>query len=158
MEDTRGSRPVPDPTVLTTDQLRREITGLRELIETRITAVLQLHEEKFNSIDTRFAERDKRVEQGSRDNKMTVDLALQTAKEAVGKTEVGFTKQIDMLAATITSNCRTMDGKISDIKERLNIIEGRAKGIGESWGMLVGAVGMALAAATVAFEIIQRLK
>ena len=29
-------RPVPDPTTLTTDQLRREILALRELLETRL--------------------------------------------------------------------------------------------------------------------------
>lgn len=34
-----GSRPVPDPTVLTTDSIRREITALKELLVTKITSL-----------------------------------------------------------------------------------------------------------------------
>lgn len=32
-------RPVPDPTVLTTEQLRRELSGLRELLEARLSGM-----------------------------------------------------------------------------------------------------------------------
>jgi hypothetical protein len=110
MLPTEGSRPVPDPTVLTTDQLRREISALRELIETRLdgmdkaiellqaatdrypasikaaVATLQeLHAEKFQSIAIQFMERDTRTEQTSRDGKVAIDAALQAQKEAVGK-------------------------------------------------------------------------
>lgn len=107
-----GSRPVPDPTVLTTQQLQREILMLKELIETRLDSydtgirLLQanadkapsisvveksveslraLHEEKFKSIAVQFSERDTRTEQTSRDSKVAVDAALQAAKEAVGE-------------------------------------------------------------------------
>jgi hypothetical protein len=101
---------MPDPTVLTTQQLLREITMLRELIETRldgmdkaiellqtstdrfptivndeIKQLQELHEEKFHSIAIQFAERDTRGEQTSRDSKVAVDAALQAAKEAVGE-------------------------------------------------------------------------
>jgi hypothetical protein len=102
--------PVPDPTTLTTDQLRREISALREILETRFVAVDKLldsmqrnldrrhedivdvvgnlrtlHEEKFHSIQVQFSERDTRTEQTSRDSKVAVDAALQAAKEAVGE-------------------------------------------------------------------------
>jgi hypothetical protein len=106
--------PVPDPTVLTTQQLTREILAIRELIEARldgmdkainliqaqsdrapqhidsaITAAVgrlqELHSEKFESIATQFKERDIRTEQTSRDNKVAIDAALQAQKEAVGK-------------------------------------------------------------------------
>lgn len=104
------SRPTPDPTVLTTQQLHREITSVREIIETRLSAMdkaielvrtvadrqpalidmsvgklRELHEEKFHSIAIQFAERDTRTEQTSRDSKVAVDAALQAAKEAVGE-------------------------------------------------------------------------
>jgi len=106
-----GSTPTPDPTVLTTQNLRREISGLRELIEARLDGMDKamvllhiivtekfpatvddavgrlesLHNEKFNSIKIQFAERDTRTEQTSRDSKVAVDAALQAAKEAVGE-------------------------------------------------------------------------
>lgn len=106
------SRPVPDPTVLTTQQLQREVLALRELfdsrfggydkaiallqanadraptisvVEERVRSLKDLHDEKFKSIAVQFAERDTRTEQTSRDSKVAVDAALQAAKEAVGE-------------------------------------------------------------------------
>jgi hypothetical protein len=38
-EPTTGRLPIPDPTLLTTEQLRRELSGLRELMETRLDAM-----------------------------------------------------------------------------------------------------------------------
>ena len=102
--------PRPDPTVLTTDQVRREIQMLRDVLETRLAGsdkaiellqastdkfptfvknavneLKELHEEKFRSIAVQFVERDTRTEQTSRDSKVAVDAALQAAKEAVGE-------------------------------------------------------------------------
>src|ERR1035437_3965879 len=94
----KESRPLPDPTYLTTQQLQRELLALREIIEARLTGSdkiselvqLQLdqrtvqinaevdhlrteHEEKFRSIATQFSERDIRTEQTARDSKVAVD-------------------------------------------------------------------------------------
>jgi Zn-dependent metalloprotease len=103
-----GSTPDPDPTLLTTQSLEREIKGLREVLETRmdgqdkIVSLMQasllkrrtdiesevmhlqrLHEEKFSSIQTQFIERDTRSEQSALDSKAAVATAFQAAKEAV---------------------------------------------------------------------------
>ena len=98
-------RPVPDPTVLTTQQLAVAILNLKELFESRMSGmdkavellqqtanrsptvneVYMQHEERFKSIAVQFAERDIRTEQTSRDSKVAVDAALQAAKEAVGE-------------------------------------------------------------------------
>lgn len=103
-------RPVPDPTILTTQQLDREINSLREVLETRmagmdkaivllqaandkipsavdekIHSLREIQEEKFSSVQTQFKERDTRSEQTSKDSKVAVDAALQAAKEAVGE-------------------------------------------------------------------------
>src|ERR1035438_4884503 len=105
-----NGRPVPDPTVLTRQQLERAVAGLREILEARLNGMdkalsltheelnrrsvegdlkivhlRELSEEKFLSIQTQFAERDTRTEQTSRDSKVAVDAALQAAKEAVGE-------------------------------------------------------------------------
>jgi hypothetical protein len=102
--------PVPDPTVLTQQQLTREIWASREILETRIkcleeilerlqlvadqqialreTAIANLQslqDEKFKGIQTQFTERDIRTEGTARDSKVAVDAALQAAKEAVGE-------------------------------------------------------------------------
>jgi len=157
-------RPVPDPTILTTEQLRRELAGLREILEARMSGgdrtvnmlkeaidkmPLQiessvshlriLHEEKFHSIATQFAERDTRTEQTAKDSKVAVDAALQAAKEAVGeqnkssalaiaKSEGATTKQIDLLGESIGALQKNQDDKIGDLKDRINIIDGRTEG------------------------------
>lgn len=99
----------PDPTVLTTQQLLRELATLREIIETRLDGgdkvvkllqdstdkipffvgeeighLKELHEEKFISIQTQFVERDTRAEQMGANDKSAVSTAFSAAKEAVG--------------------------------------------------------------------------
>jgi len=105
--------PQPDPTLLTTAALEREIANLQKLIETRLdgndkstdlrileiskipadTARLILHlrelmDEKFEGIAKQFQERDTRGEQGSRASKEALDAALLAAKELVGATNL----------------------------------------------------------------------
>jgi hypothetical protein len=98
-------RPIPDPTILTTQQLIREIGSVREVFDTRLDgmdkaiSLLQAnvdksptvgeiyvkHEQMFKNIEIRFDERDIRTDQTARDSKVAVDAALQAAKEAVGE-------------------------------------------------------------------------
>lgn len=151
----RELRPNPDPTSLTTEQIRQEISWLRTLLEAKLEgrfesltmrldamekalSIIQafvdrllnevdvkidhrheLHDEKFRSISTQFSERDIRAEQGSRDSKTAVDAALQAAKEAVGKTEMGFTKQIDQLMLQTQTETRGLSSQIGEVKDRL---------------------------------------
>lgn len=102
-----GMIPVPDPTILTTQQLVGAVSSLREILEARIfgmeklieqlvkqehglntlienklEALTQIQNEKFRSIEIQFKERDTRNEQTTRDNRLAVDAALQAAKEA----------------------------------------------------------------------------
>jgi cation transport regulator ChaB len=157
-----------DPSVLTTQQLIREISGLREIIEARLDgndkaiALLQtatdrqpeiidkavrrlqeLHQEKFQSIQTQFTERDTRTDQTSKDSKVAVDAALQAAKEAVGeqnkssalaiaKSEASTTKQIDQIGVLINTTSKATDEKINDIKGRLDRGEGISTGTKET--------------------------
>src|SRR6185437_10924011 len=117
-----GSRPVPDPTELTTKNLQREIQSLRELVESRLQAIVEtagvrqeqidkipaeiqerverlreLVSEKFNGVDNKFAS-----------NEVALSAALLAAKEAVkeqntsnntaiSKSEAATNKQIEQL-------------------------------------------------------------
>lgn len=153
-----------DPTELTVRMLQRELNNLREVIAAkmdgaeRIVERIQisldklhdavkfevqhlgrLHDEKFSSIQTQFAERDTRAEQTSKDSKVAVDAALQAAKEAVGeqnkssalaiaKSENATTKQIDQIGITMLATTQNLNDKIDDVKARLLMIDGQAKG------------------------------
>jgi len=151
----RGSTPVPDPTILTTQQLYREIAASREIIEAnigkietrldamdtatelnkvatdkiptliceKVAALEKLNNEKFASIETQFRERDTRSDKIAELGQKALEAALSAAKEAVGKTEVAFTKQIESISAQIQTEKRAADGKIDDLKSRLGTIE-----------------------------------
>lgn len=125
--------PVPDPTLLTTEALTREITALKELVFTRIESLKDVNNEKFQSIQTQFLERDTRANQTAKDNKLAVDAALNAAKEAVAKSEGTTVRQLE-----------TVDGKINDVKERINRIEGSTMGKGESTQQYNWAIALAI--------------
>lgn len=135
-----GRTPVPDPTVLTTQQLVRVVADLKELFATRWDGMdkainlLQSNADKSPSIavvdqkltdaielmNGKFAERDVRVEQSARDVKAAVDNAFNAQKEAIAKAEAGFTKQIDSIGGQLGQIVKTLDDKIADIKDRFN--------------------------------------
>lgn len=102
--------PVPDPTSLTTDQLRRETLALRELLEARLSQhdalfkniettfdnhyrdrreqighLQRLQDEKFHSIENQFTERDARYENRYRDNKEAILTAMAAAKDVINE-------------------------------------------------------------------------
>jgi len=90
--------------------------------------------EKFVSIALQFSERDTRSERESRDNKVAVDAAFAAQKEAAAKQDEANQKAIDKsekaTAETITklgelfqSTTDAINGKIDDVKVRMNALE-----------------------------------
>lgn len=165
------SRPDPDPTLLTTENLRREIANLKDLLEAKVKGnhdliVSELRtqtsvtEERFKSIAIQFEERDRRTEQLSIADKTAIAAALQAQKEAAGATNesnavalakmennfTGLIAQGQTLLQTVTENLRR---DLSDVKTRLDTREGQSKGIGDVFGWVVGAVGLLIALAAI---------
>jgi len=149
----QGSTPVPDPTILTTQQLVREIAASREIVEAKydtrlaamdtatelnkqatdriptlicekVAALEKLHNEKFASIEKQFVERDTRITDISVLNQKALDAALQAQKESAGKTELSFTKQISDLTAQFQTQNKALDERLNDLKGRLDRGEG----------------------------------
>jgi uncharacterized integral membrane protein len=154
--DTQGDRhrsgwaPVPDPTVLTTEALQREIgalkdlmeqriIGLRELVESQIAATVSVREGQLDSILGRIdLVETQRVEQKA-DTKAAVDAALTAQKEAVkeqttaseraiAKSEAATTKSIEQLASTFQTAFDGQRRDIDDLKERVGTYEARRGG------------------------------
>ena len=147
-------------------RLQAEIDALPTEVTRRIDTLRVLHEEKFNSIQVQFIERDTRTEQTSRDSKVAVDAALQAAKEAVGeqnkssalaiaKSEASTTKQIDQQGLLIASSTQGLDDKINDVKERLTRIEGGANGGHQVWGYVFGVAGSLVGLIALLFNIMR---
>lgn len=118
-----------------------DVTKKSELI-TEIAHVIEIIDEKFESVETQFGliER-QRVEQ-KKDTKDAVDAALAAAKEAVkeqttasglsiAKSETATTEQMKQLNATFTAALQGIGNSIDDLKERLSRIENRQLGASE---------------------------
>lgn len=142
--DRQDLKPVPDPTLLTTQQLLRENLWLREVIETRldgmdkaiqllqaasdkfperidekISALQGVQDERFRSIDKQFVERDVRTEQNATQTKVAVDAALQAAEKAVGKQQEAFSLATDKQEASVT---KQIDAIVKLIETNFNAL------------------------------------
>ena len=96
-------------------------------------------DERFNSVDKQFAERDTRSERESRDNKVAVDAAFAAQKEAaakqdesnakaIDKSEAATTETINKLGELFNSSHKALSDKIDDLKQRVQGIESSAAG------------------------------
>jgi hypothetical protein len=135
-----GGKPDPDPTLLTTQALLREIASIKELFEAKLKGsdekighLKELTDKEIDSIAVQFRERDIRSEHETKANKEAIDAAFAASKEGIGKQEVLFTKQID-----------SMNDKIEDVKTRFIANEGQSKGKTEGVGQ-VGALAIGAA-------------
>jgi hypothetical protein len=123
----------------------REIGSLKELVTTRldgmdkavvllqakadrspsIDEIVAKYDEKFSAVTQMFAEREKRADQLVIADKMAVSAALKAQNDAAAKTEENFSKLIEQQQALLTAETKNTDGKINDIKSRLDKGEGR---------------------------------
>lgn len=97
---------MPDPTVLTTDQLRREIGALREVVETRLeslrdisdqrVAAIQLQlDQRYQAIYDKLKDERARVQQQMTDADKAIQAALASAEKAVTKAETAAEKRFE---------------------------------------------------------------
>jgi DNA-directed RNA polymerase len=121
--DNGGSRPVPDPTTLTTEALMREVAALKELITVQIDAQAALTDERFDRISTCIANiEQQRIEQ-KRDVKEAVDAALASQKEAATKLEASTTKALEELSKTIAGEITSVRREVKATEERISRVE-----------------------------------
>jgi len=165
----RSNIPVPDPTLLTTAALDREIAHLRELVTAEhmadvgsLRAAEKAHQLTHEAEERlRDTQHDALLEQvaslkellkealAARDQALTAALAA--AKEATGKAEDATTKQLDSLRTNFDVEIKAMRDLIDDIKVSANsrAVEagtagGRIAGKEYVWGVVVIVVALVL--------------
>lgn len=127
-------RPIPDPTVLTTEALHREISSLHDLLLREIEHLGEVMNVKFETVDKGFAGMADRTAEQKLDTKAALDAALRSASDAVAlqtvasdraiaKSEAATTKQIDALAVALQKAVDALEGRITDAKENTNKLE-----------------------------------
>jgi hypothetical protein len=135
-------RPVPDPTVLTTQALYREVSALQELIEQVVKGTREVIDQQFYKVEQQFelVER-QRVEQ-KKDTKDAVDAALTAQKEAVreqtsasersiAKSEAATNKQLEQLATTFSNTQASLLARIDELKERIVDVDRKAESVAQ---------------------------
>ncbi len=163
--DETGWRPVPDPTLLTTEALQREVNGLAHLVDSKLGGIQEVEKERFRRVDAQFdlVER-QRVEQ-KKDTKDAVDAALTAQKEAVreqtiaseraiAKSETGTAKQLEQMGENFRTELSGIRTALDDLKERVGRVESVRAGGQQVWGWVVGAVlAIAVVVGTIATVI-----
>jgi len=138
-DDVGLTKPTPDPTVLTTEQMLREVASAKEFMFSRIDGVVDVMVEKFDGVSVQLGlvER-QRVEQKN-DTKAAVDAALAAAKEAVKeqttasglsitKSETATAEQLKQLSQTFTTANSGLTLLLNDLKTRVERIENLKQG------------------------------
>ena len=117
MESERIATPRPDPTTLTSALVERAIAAAREVITARLDGM---------------------------------ERAAQVGRELTDrwneKQEAALTKQIDQDRAAFALMGNARDDKISDLKDRIVVIEGRRTGANESAALIIALVSMGISA------------
>lgn len=94
-----GSTPRPDPTVLTTEQLQREVGTLKELLQQRINELEKRLEERFSSAKefaaTLMEEREKQTRGVLDEQRRAMGVAEQEREKSAQALRVELSRQIE---------------------------------------------------------------
>lgn len=147
-----GQAQAPDRTPVTAEQLERAIQDVEDKIDLRFESnnrAVKLLQDFANSQPTteavdgklaalkeltqsQFQALTELINARAEGNKVSLDAALVTRKEASDKIENAFNKQMEALA-----------NRIDDLKERIDTEEGRGAGRSDFIGWIVAAVAVA---------------
>jgi tetrahydromethanopterin S-methyltransferase subunit B len=150
-----------------TSVLRESVTRVPTDVQLQVGNLRDVMEERFNSIEKQFAERDVRSEREARDNKVAVDAAFAAQKEAAARQDESNAKAIDKSENATVETIRKLNDivdalnkalsdKVDDLKARIGAVEASRIGAGlnnqqyQTWiGVVFGAllIGIALYAA-----------
>lgn len=111
----------PQRTEMAISQMRELYGEKFHSIEIQITA-------RFDGIDRRFLERDRRVDLLSAADKAAISASLHSQQEATSKMEANFLSMIGQTQQAQQEFRRTTDDKINDVKSRLDKGEGVQRG------------------------------
>lgn len=125
------NRTIPDPTLLTIDSIRREITMMADLVEAGFIAAEDLNKERFHSVDQLMERSEEQRKEQKSDTKAAVDAALDSQKEATAKMEKSISDQIDALRRNFETSMRSISQNADGLKERLTILESVKQGQSE---------------------------
>jgi O6-methylguanine-DNA--protein-cysteine methyltransferase len=128
-----------------TEVLNTTVTRVPTETQKEVAHLKSLMDERFQSVQTQFAERDTRQERESRDNKIAVDAAFAAQKEIAAKQDESNAKAIEKSEKATEKIIDAQSGKIDDLKERLTAVEAIKRGGQQAYAGIYAALGVATA-------------
>lgn len=142
--DGEDTRPVPDPTSLTTAALLREIGHVKELTQALLERAEDLRNEKFDSVQSRLESAEEQRREQKQDTGKAIDAALMAQREAANKSEGAISKQLEQMQTNFNISIGNLNRELGDIKDRVTRMEAVKLGVTESRAGLYAAVGIAI--------------
>jgi hypothetical protein len=119
--------PIPDPTLLTTAQLDREIRNLEARIQSdlksineHVEAIKQVDQGHFERIQIQFSERDKQTSLALQGQKELTQITTEYINTTIGKMDASYTKLFDQMQVLLGNMTKNGDEKIADLKSRID--------------------------------------
>lgn len=122
-----------------TELLQERADKVPSEVDLKVGGLKELHAARFDAVDREFTSLDKRIFENSISNKEAIGAALMAAKEearaqntsnkeASGKMETAFSKQIGDLSSLFKTTTDSLMAQIADVKERVAAIENSGLG------------------------------
>jgi hypothetical protein len=129
--DAQGSRPVPDPTLLTTEGIQREVTHLRELLEAKLSRIEDLCDRDFSSVHDKLRIAEEQRKEQKVDTKEAILAALEAQEKAAQKSENAISKQLEQMGSTFNAGISNLSDGVNDVKDRVTRMEAVKLGVSE---------------------------
>ena len=142
------SVPIPDPTLLTTEALRREIAWTREITDEKFRAFRDLHDDLERRVDHRaleIADAIDRVNELSQERRNGIELEIKGLRELLNQSIQSNDKAVQAALASLNALLARMDQRIDDQKTTLTSLEGSRRGTAETIGWVIGSFGVLVA-------------
>lgn len=120
-------------------EVDKRVGSTERFLKGKIGHVYKIHKLEIAHIKEKFIWIEQTRLEQKQDQATNLAAALSSAKELVAVSGTNTTKQIDQLALLVTTMGTGLNDKITDIKDRVTIIEGRGSGMGSLWGVLIAA-------------------
>lgn len=134
-----------DPSRPTTEALQREVKRLEDLLDVRLDSADRISSQQWAAVARQFGTIEEQRKEQKQDTKEAVDAALVAQKQAVEKTEVAVSKQLDQLSNTFAAERAADREAISDLKERIVGVEQQKAGGRSLVATASAVVGLVLA-------------